>query len=235
MSAVFEKALELSLKGEYIEAIMFLRREGDTRNPKTWILIGRSYCHVEGEAFQAIKAFQEAKRLNPQCIAAYTFLARTYENLGKPMRAEEIIDEGLRENPGSAELWEAKASCCMNRSNFIEAFQIAENLEQEDTVAACKIRARANGIYAQEDNDLQILREALANWDAAINLNPEDFESWMGKAEILSFMGNYNGAIKAVNHVLKLVPGYKVAKEMKEELIHERKQNARFLRFIPKL
>jgi tetratricopeptide (TPR) repeat protein len=60
---------------------------------------------------QARKAYQQALKLDPKCIAAYRGLARTYQQLGDHDRTVATYQSALKVLPGEASLWFELGMC----------------------------------------------------------------------------------------------------------------------------
>src|SRR5262249_23109958 len=76
---------------------------------------------------EARQSYQEALRLDPNCLAAYQGLGRVYTELNDWQRAMEAYRTGLEKHPRDPALWFGQGVCLCRQKNFAQA---AESLRK---------------------------------------------------------------------------------------------------------
>ena len=97
---------EIAMKrGHYHKALRYFQRvaEIDPTNAETWYNISESYNLLD-QVEEAQANYTRAITIEPEIIDYYTALSRMHMEHGQTAIALEILEEGLRVNPGSAQL-----------------------------------------------------------------------------------------------------------------------------------
>lgn len=122
---------------EYKKSIYFLKEAllHDDSNGETYSRIGFAYLQ-SGDWSDAIEYAQKALDISKRVPQAYVTLAeahfqRDLQNLEKP---KEIIEEGIRENPDSPELWIERGDLNFNDDlpAFVKSYERATELSPKD-------------------------------------------------------------------------------------------------------
>ncbi len=97
---------EIAMKrGHYHKALRYFQRvaEIDPTNAETWYNIAEAYNLLD-QVEEAQANYTRAITIEPEIIDYYTALSRMHMEHGQTAIALEILEEGLRVNPGSAQL-----------------------------------------------------------------------------------------------------------------------------------
>lgn len=118
-------ASEWDTDSDIIEAsIMSLRPfDHDLSQPSTpdeWINRGEAF-ESDGKHEEALKAFDAALGLNPQCALAWKDKGNVLLGQGKYDEAIQAFDEAIRQNPNNVEAWNNKGLALYNQEKLDEA------------------------------------------------------------------------------------------------------------------
>lgn len=80
-----------------------LTLQRDVTHFRAWFNLGRAFF-IKTEFEKAEECFLKAVKLNTNLVSGYLALASTYEKVGSPKQAVEILERGLAANPGDPDL-----------------------------------------------------------------------------------------------------------------------------------
>ncbi|MDQ2671029.1 MAG: hypothetical protein M3Y31_10385 [Gemmatimonadota bacterium] len=100
--------------------------KGDSLSLPAWTLLAQQY-QLAGDTAQMLSAFENMLRVAPNNQPLREEIFRQFLNLGQIDRAKRVADEGLKNDPYNAELWDLKSNACLFASDFACA---VESLEQ---------------------------------------------------------------------------------------------------------
>ena len=107
----------------------------DESNVEAYSRIAQAYLN-SSDWEDAIEYGQKALEISKKVPQAYITISRAYNCLyrGESENAREIVEEGLRENPESAELWAEKAdqNCIINPIECTKSYEKAISLSPAD-------------------------------------------------------------------------------------------------------
>jgi tetratricopeptide (TPR) repeat protein len=144
----------------------------------------------QGKYNEAIKAYNEAIRLNPNLAVAWynkaTILGR---DLGKYDEAIKAYDEAIRLDPNyfAVAAWYNKGITLGIQGKYDEAIKCYEEAIRLDPNLEAAWINKGNALDAQGKYD-----EAIKAHDEAIRLDPNDAAAWIGKGNALLNQGTYN-------------------------------------------
>src|SRR5262249_38617632 len=122
---------------------------------------------------QARMSYQEALRLDANCLPAYLGLGRVYTDMGDFDRALEAYRKGLEKQPKEVSLWFGQGMCLARRKDFEQAarsFAKAVEIDPENRDALKQLGfclARAGRIDESVPYLARALGAANAHWSLA--------------------------------------------------------------------
>jgi tetratricopeptide (TPR) repeat protein len=159
---------------------------------------------------EAIEAFDQAIRLNPND-------AEAYYNKGNALRELERYEEAIVAYDHAIRLNLNYASACYNKGNALRELERYE----EAIVAydhAIRLNPKHADAYHNKGNALEKLeryKEAFLAYDQAIQLNPNNALAYIAKGIARMDLGDYEGAIEAYDQAIRLNPKDAVAYYLK--------------------
>lgn len=154
-----------------------------------------------GNYGEAIKAYEDAIKLDPTRPIAWNKKGIALYELGKYDDAIQAYDEAIRIDPKDSDGWYNKGVALLELSRYDEALQCVNEAIQLDPKIAM---ARENKGYFL--NDMGLYEEAIQSFDEAIRLEPKDVITWNGKSVALLELGKYDEAIQCINEAIRLDP-----------------------------
>ena len=150
---------------------------------------------------EAIKAYDEAIRMNPKNLEAWMNKGFVLDKQGKYDEAIKAYDGAIRMNPKNLEAWMNKGIVLDKQGKYDEAivaYDEAIRLDPNDTFAWSN---KASELQGQGKYD-----EAITAYDEVIRLNPNDALDWYEKGIALEEQSKYDEAIKAYDEAIRLDP-----------------------------
>lgn len=172
-------------------------------NPKDaegWYTKGYNLARL-GKYDEAIKAYDDAIKLDPGYVNAWYAKGNNLNNLGRYDEAINAYDEAIRLDPKYENAWYAKGFNLKKLERYdeaIKAYDEAIRLDPKDAKAWC---AKGNVLDMQGKYDA-----AIENYDEAIRLDPQGANAWYAKGNALSDLGKYDEAINAYDEAIRLDP-----------------------------
>jgi len=188
-----------------------------------------------GDYDGAIKAYDEAVKLDPTRTIAWNKKGIALYELGKYDDAMQAYDEAIKVDPEDSDAWYYKGLALLELRKFEEAIQAydeAIRVDPKDAFSWCD-KSVALGYLGKYDealqcvneaiqldpkiamarenkgyflNDMGIYEEAIQSFDEAIRLDPKDAIAWNGKSVALLELGNYDEALQCINEAIRLDP-----------------------------
>ena len=155
----------------------------------------------QGKYDDAIKAYDEAIRLDPNLASAWNekgkvlFMQRLYDS------AIQAYDEAISLDPNFAMAWFNKGFALNAIEKFDEAIQAYNEAIRLDPNYKVAWYNKGETLGNQGKYD-----EAIKAYDEAIRLDPMYFAPWEGKGISLKNVGEYEEAIKAFDEAIRLYP-----------------------------
>jgi serine/threonine protein kinase len=155
---------------------------------------------------QALQAYEEALRLDPQNFYAWNGKGTTLYNQGNYKKALEAYQRATEIEPDNPIVW-VSAGLVLNRlqryQQALVHFERALALEPE-YVAAWNGRADAQ-------LDMNMPEQAHASYEQALTYDPHSFQAWNGLGNARSSLRDFVGAVEAYTHALHVNPHSSVA------------------------
>jgi len=195
-----------------------------------------------GELQDAVRQYEEALRVSPDCASAQFNLATALGKLGKPEDAIRHYDEALRIRPDYAEAHVDLGVILLQQSrvqeaitHFEETLQIDpdcveahnglgtalyQTSRREEAVEQYKQALRINPEFAEAHNNMGNvflqegkLNEAVEHYEQAVRIAPDYAEAHFNLGLALERLGRAPEAIEQYRQALKLRPDFTLAKE----------------------
>lgn len=159
----------------------------------------KAACLEKLEDFEgAIKVYEETLELDDS--AAFTFLkiGSCYMKLGKPFKALKSFHQSIHEDPQLDQSWVATSDLYESIGNFDEALYYLNRAIDLDSLNVDYWKRRA---YLH----IQLVRfeESTLDYYRLVEMEPNNYYNWLGLAETLITIGDYQKAIEAVQRGLK--------------------------------
>ena len=155
---------------------------------------------------QALQAYEEALRLDPQNFYAWNGKGTTLYNQGNYKKALEAYQRATEIEPDNPIVW-VSAGLVLNRlqryQQALVHFERALALEPE-YVAAWNGRADAQ-------LDMNMPDQAHASYEQALTYDPNSFQAWNGLGNARSSLRDFVGAVEAYTRALHVNPRSSVA------------------------
>lgn len=225
-------------------------------NPEVSNLLSLCYYNAGVEAYRAdnkdaaISDFKKALKINPENIKAAQNLAVILFNKGKSEQAKEVIDKGLKVEPGDKNLLLLKAKICQKEKDWkglLETLEILERYYPDDVdiglnlaylyryqnkvPKAIALYSKLKAKYPEEKRIYEALasqyeatrkyEDARKVYREALSHLPDDFEIYDKIADIYRKEKHYDDARKEYEKFLELKSDYVPAYQKISELYEE--------------
>ncbi len=156
-----------------------------------------------GKYDEAIKAYNEAIRVNPDLIVAWFQKGNALHKQGKYDAAIKTYDAAIRLDPKYPIIWSNKGVSLGNQGRYDEAIKCYDEAIRLDPNSDDAWNNKGNALYKQGKND-----EAIRAYDEAIQLDPNNAKAWHNKGNAVADQGKYDEAIKVYEKAIELKPKY---------------------------
>ena len=199
----------------------------DAENAQAWNGKGIALIGL-GKFEQAAETFDRAKSIAPQDPTIWQSKAIALEYLGNNKEANSIYEEALAvydetvtDNPGNLVAWVDRGSVLLKLRRSSEALQSFEKALEINSQFFPALSAKANvltilylDIKPQGNPPPQALldqaearkEEALAVYEQALNINPQDYQTWFNRGILLAkgLIKEYPEAIKSFEKAIEI-------------------------------
>jgi len=134
-------------------------------------------AHRRGNFADAILAYDEAIRLDPEYTAAWKSKGDALAAIGRTTEAMVAYDEAIRIDPNLSSAWYKKGNLLYYQGNRNDALQAYEESVRLDPSFAPAWNGKGNALKNQGRHSA-----ALVAYDEAINLYPNYVDAWFGKS-----------------------------------------------------
>lgn len=170
---------------------------------------------------EAILAYDEAIRLDPEDAASWGAKGFALSKLGRHDEAMQVYDEALRLDTNFSLAWIGKGFALKDLGKYDEAIQAFDEAIKLDPESDMAWYGKGIVLHNQGKYD-----EAIQAYDEAVRLDPEDIEVWKNKGSTLLKQRKYDEAIYAIDEALRLDPEDSGAWSIKASiLLLQRKYN----------
>jgi tetratricopeptide (TPR) repeat protein len=169
-----------------------------------------------GKYDEAIKAYDEAIRLDPNLDGAWYNKGLAIYYQGKYADAIKCYDEAIRLNPNYADAWNNKGGALYNQDKYDEAIKCYDEAIRLNPNCADAWNNKGLALYYQGK-----YADAIKCYDEAIRLNPNYADAWYNKGSALYNQGKYDEAIKAYDGAIRFDPKYAFAWNNKGAALNE--------------
>ena len=184
--------------GRPMEAEHLYKNISDIRPFESNLSLGLIY-NTQGRKEDALKAFDNATKLNPISSEAWNNKGNAFYDLGKYKEALKAYDESIRLDPNSAKTWTNKGNTLGHQGKYedaIEAYDEAIRLDPNNANAWSGKGWALNGLEKYE--------EAIKAFDKAIQIDPKLKAVWGNRGTALARLGKYDESIKCFDEVIRL-------------------------------
>jgi tetratricopeptide (TPR) repeat protein len=181
----------------------------NSKSALAWFSLGAACCNLNRYE-DAIEAFRQALRLNPQFADAWSNIGTSYTALDRYDDAIEAFRQALRVDPKNVEAWVglgASYNWLGRKNDAIEAFRQALHINPKHVSAWLGLGATYTSLTRYED--------AIEAFRHALHLNPEYAEAWFGLGVAYFFSGNRTAALEVVQKLRN------INSEMADELFNK--------------
>jgi tetratricopeptide (TPR) repeat protein len=176
--------------------------KSEPRNEDAWYGLGEAYYSLQRYS-DAIEAYRQALRINPDDTVAWNNLGAAYDGLQRYSDAIEAYRQALRIKPDYADAWNnlgAAYNGLQRYSDAIEAYRQSLRIEPDDA------KAWYNLGYAY--GDLQRYSDAIEAYRQALRIKPDDADAWNNLGNAYRRLQRYSDAIEAFRQALRIKPDY---------------------------
>ncbi|MCP4362078.1 MAG: tetratricopeptide repeat protein, partial [Chloroflexi bacterium] len=166
-------------------------------SPDYLVALGRVYIQRDQLA-QAVEVLKKALELDADHAGAYSTLGWAYTEQKDFEAALEVLDKAITLNPKDAVAYNRKGTAYFYQGQYPEALAAySRAIEQTPTYAAYFSR----GLIHQNDTEFE---KSLADFDKAIDLEPDRDEAHLKRGESLMLLDRYTEAIADFSAAIRL-------------------------------
>ena len=165
-------------------------------NPVEWNNKGVA-LYLLGKYDEAIQAYDEAIRLDPEMAMAWNNKGWALHKLGKYDEAIQAYDKAIELKPEYAHAWNNKGETLRSQGNYADAILALDEAIRLDPKNA--IVWYNKGLALSDQGKYE---EAIDATNHAIDLDPQLASAWSNKGNVLAEQGKYEEAIEAYNHAI---------------------------------
>jgi tetratricopeptide (TPR) repeat protein len=188
------EALANSLQQAY--AGIVLKQNKDYAN--VWISKG-NILYNQGKYGEAVKAYDEAIKIDPKSASAWFNKGLALDELGKYDEVIKAYDQAIKLEPNEAAAWNNKGNALGELGKYSDAIKAYDQ--------AIKIYPNEAIYWSNKGgtlNELGKYSEAINACEKAIKLDPNYANSWRNKGNALNALGRYDDAIECLDKAIRL-------------------------------
>ena len=176
--------------------------EIESKSAEVWFNRGLA-LHSLGNYDDAIKAYDEAIRLDPNLAEAWNNKGNALGKQGKYDKAINCFDEAIWLDPNLASAWYSKGLALDKLGKYDETIKAYDEAIRLDPNYVAAWNNKGTVLYGQGKYD-----DAIKAYDEAIRLDPNYAAAWNNQGVALKNLGKYDEAIKAYDEAIRLDPNY---------------------------
>jgi len=186
--------------------------------------LNRRRMDEQGKYAEAIDAYHEAIRIDPQLVGVWDSLEAASVHNGEALlandeegRASTSCGEAIGINPDNEKAWLCKARALRSTGlDYNEANEAYGEVIRINPNNADAWYERAFVLWVLEKDD-----EAAKAYNEVIRINPQHDEAWNAKGEAHAEQGEYDEAVKAFDEAIRLKPdNLEYQENRRESLVH---------------
>lgn len=154
-----------------------------------------------GRHREAVGQFTKALKLDPQCHDARKNLAQSLILLDDPATARKLLERLTGLTPEDAGVWYLLAQANVKLARHEQAEQAATK-----SIERAPRQARAYNLRALVRDQMGQVNKALEDYQAALEINPDDIESLINVSLPLARQARYGEAMAAISRAVELAP-----------------------------
>ncbi|KAL0947081.1 hypothetical protein HGRIS_013222 [Hohenbuehelia grisea] len=187
-----QRSVELSFLAQELMSV-------DSQCPQAWIAVGNLFS-LQKERPQALTCFRRAAQMDPTCAYAYTLSG--HESIDEDLdKAINFFQSALRADPRHYNAWYGLGTCYLRMSKVrLAEFHYRKAVEIHPNNAVL-LGCVALAVERRGDQD-----SALALFDEAVRLSPDNALVRYRRAKILISMKRYNPAIDDLEMLRRITP-----------------------------
>jgi len=174
-----------------------------------WYAMGVSAAR-SGHWDEALQAFEELTRRNPDQPVEWILKSMVLENLGQPEQAEAALRQAAAQDPSKPDNVVAIAFALGLLGRYDEALVLDEQAIERDATRAFAFANKGTHLGRKavgEQIDLELVDEADRAFAKAVELAPDDATIRRNYGVMLGEVGRYSEARRELQVALKLRPG----------------------------
>ncbi len=171
-----------------------------TSAKEQWLVVGKEH-HDKGRYTEALAAYEQAIRLDPNNASAYNGKGDVLYELQIYQEALNAFEQAIRLNLTYAEAHRNRGHTLSVLGHYQEALAAFEPAIRLNPSDASAYHGKGNAL-----STLKRYQEALVAYEQAIRLNPSDANMYLGKSTTLFSLSRYNEALAACSQAIRLDP-----------------------------
>ena len=151
---------------------------------------------------------EEAVRINPQDTQSWIEIGKTQLKMENWQNAGETFLKAIEQDPKNTEGWNGYLLALSRQENYIELLDQSKKSIEINPEWAKGYYFNGNALYMLKMtvSPEGSCEEAVKAYEKAIDLNPDDYDSWVGKGNALSMMGSRDEALEAFDKAIQMEP-----------------------------
>lgn len=194
----FYKGEELISKGNYADAIPFLNTllNVDSTIHEAWFLRGVAR-YYQNDLIGAENDFSKCLNINPLFSQAYQYNAMVLQQLGKSAESIECIQKAIELRPASAQYLFTYGVILFQQEQYHDALNAFNQvLRIDDRIPDAWLNRGTARLMLSDSSG------ALADYTAAINLNPFNANPYVRRGALYAQQSNYSFALQDLNQAI---------------------------------
>ncbi len=176
------------------------------------------------EALKAQDKVLEFDPLNAQYLSAR---AQTLIALERYYDALTVLNQVQAITPFNPQLWQNKSLSLEHLERPEEARRVIRDVIATYDKIIAQNPQNADFLLDKADflSQSQMPQKALEAYDAAIDLDPNFYAAWLGKAQALLYLGEYDVALTAINEAIRISPKSYLAWQVLGNIYQQKNNN----------